>query len=226
MRGIAAMKVNRHGKAKILTPEEIRLLFNRGLTNLRDRALFAVCLFCAVRINEACTLHTKDVYDRRRRVREALTFRKCNTKRKLSTRTIPVADELRRYLEAYRKEAGPNWLFPGGPYRNWDRPICPDSASRILRETMEALDIQGSSTQSFRRTALTLMSDRGVPLRVIQEISGHRSLQQLQEYLEVTPEQVRGAVHNLSLLSPVAPLDGSGAAAGDDIGQMTPTRPG
>jgi len=210
------MKVNRHGKAKILTPEEIGLLFNEGLTNLRDRTLFAVCLFCAVRINEACTLHTKDVYDRRRRVREALTFRKSHTKRKLATRTIPVADELRRYLEAYRKEAGPNWLFQGGPYRNWDRPICPDSASRILREAMEGADIEGASTHSLRRTALTLMSDRGVPLRVIQEISGHRSLEQLQEYLEVTPDQVKGAIHNLSLLSPVTPLGGSDGVPEDD----------
>ncbi len=41
----------------------------------------------------------------------------------------------------------------------------------------------------------------GIALRVIQEISGHRSLEELQRYLQVTPEQVRGAVSALSLLS-------------------------
>ena len=43
------------------------------------------------------------------------------------------------------------------------------------------------------------MSNAGIPLRVIQEISGHRSLSVLQGYLEVTPEQVRGAASSLSM---------------------------
>jgi integrase/recombinase XerD len=38
-------------------------------------------------------------------------------------------------------------------------------------------------------------------LRIIQEISGHRNLEQLQRYLEVKPEQVRGAMSALSMLS-------------------------
>ena len=45
------------------------------------------------------------------------------------------------------------------------------------------------------------MSNAGIPLRVIQEISGHRNLEQLQRYLEVEPEQVRGAIASLSMLS-------------------------
>jgi integrase/recombinase XerD len=55
----------------------------------------------------------------------------------------------------------------------------------------------------MRRTALTLMSNAGIPLRTIQEVSGHRNLEQLQQYLEIQPEQVRGAVSILSLLSPI-----------------------
>jgi integrase/recombinase XerD len=47
------------------------------------------------------------------------------------------------------------------------------------------------------------MSNAGIPLRTIQEISGHRNLEQLQQYLEVQPEQVRGAIAALSMLSPV-----------------------
>jgi integrase/recombinase XerD len=48
------------------------------------------------------------------------------------------------------------------------------------------------------------MSNAGIPLRVIQEISGHRNLEQLQRYLEVTDAQVLGAVASLAMLSPVA----------------------
>jgi len=70
-----------------------------------------------------------------------------------------------------------------------------------LREAFERIDIEGASTHSFRRTALTQMSNAGIPLRVIQEISGHRNLEQLQRYLEVQPDQVRGAIASLSMLS-------------------------
>jgi integrase/recombinase XerD len=47
------------------------------------------------------------------------------------------------------------------------------------------------------------MSNAGIPLRVIQEISGHRNLEQLQKYLEVSDEQVLGAAASLAMLSPV-----------------------
>ena len=60
----------------------------------------------------------------------------------------------------------------------------------------------------MRRTALTQMSNAGIPLRTIQEISGHRNLEQLQNYLEIQPEQVKGAIATLSMLSPVSiPID-------------------
>ncbi len=48
-----------------------------------------------------------------------------------------------------------------------------------------------------------MMSDAGIPLRVIQEVSGHRTLDELQKYLEVKPEQVRGAIASLAMLSHV-----------------------
>ena len=46
----------------------------------------------------------------------------------------------------------------------------------------------------MRRTALTVMHCAGIPLGVLQKISGHRSLQALQKYLEVSEEQVEVAI--------------------------------
>jgi integrase/recombinase XerD len=79
----------------------------------------------------------------------------------------------------------------------------PDSADKILRKALKRVGLIGVSSHSFRRTALTMMSDNGTPLRVIQEVSGHRNLEQLQAYIEVREEQVLGAVTGLSMLSPV-----------------------
>lgn len=190
------MKIDRHGQAKILTQSEIRLLFSEGLQTDRDRALFGICLYCCCRINEACTLSVNEVYSKGR-VRPEVLIRKGNTKGKLATRSIPVIEDLRGLLKTYRHPEN-GYLFPG----RWGRShIHSDSAARILREAFSRVGIEGASTHSFRRTGLSLLSNAGIPLRVIQEISGHRSLEELQRYLEVTPEQVRGAVSALSMLS-------------------------
>lgn len=195
------MKIDRHGKAKVLSQSEIQRLFTDGLLTTRDKTLCAVMLYTACRIKECVTMKTKDVYDGKGRVRPELIIRKGNTKGKLATRTIPVLDDLRRYLEAYKPtKTADGYLFPG----RWGRGhIHEDSAAFIFREGCKRVDLEGASTHSCRRTALTLMSNAGIPLRVIQEISGHRNLEQLQRYLEVEPDQVRGAIAALSMLSPV-----------------------
>jgi integrase/recombinase XerD len=192
------LKIDRHGKAKILTQAEIQLLFASGLQSARDRALFGVCLFTACRVNEACTLRVTDAYDSAGRVRSKLIIRKRNTKRKLATRTIPIIDDLRMILTNYEPPAGQEYLFPG----RFSGHIDPESASRVLKKACRRIGIEGVSTHSFRRTALTQMSDAGIPLRIIQEVSGHRNLSQLQTYLEVRDSQVLGAVSALSMLSP------------------------
>lgn len=158
-------------------------------------------LYTACRIRECVTLKVKDVFDSKRKVRSELIIRKGNTKGKLATRTIPVLDDLRRHLEEYKPQASfDGYLFPG----RWGKGhIHEDSAAFIFREACKLADIEGASTHSCRRTALTLMSNARIPLRVIQEISGHRNLEQLQRYLEVEPDQVRGAIAALSMLTAV-----------------------
>jgi len=59
-------------------------------------------------------------------------------------------------------------------------------ADKLLKSACFRLGLVGVSTHSFRRTALTQMANAGIPLRHIQEISGHNDLGTLQRYLEVT----------------------------------------
>ena len=202
---LKVMKIDRHGRAKILSQPEIALLFTEGclLDPPRDRALFAVMLYTAARVNEAVTLHRTDVFDRKGHVRPEINIRKGNTKGKLATRAIPVLDDLHTKLTQYQPPAQSEYLFPG---RHNHGHLHPDSASWILREACKRIGLEGVSTHSFRRTALTQLSNAGIPMRIIQEISGHRTLDELYKYLEVRPEQVRGAISALGMLTP-APTD-------------------
>ncbi len=177
---------------------EIQLLFSEGLLSRRDRALFGICLYTAARINEACTLRRVDAYDKRDQVRPELIIRKGNTKGKLATRCIPISEDLRALLAEYTPPRTQKYLFPG----RWGKGhINPMSASRILREAFSRIGIEGASTHSLRRTALTTMNNDGIPLRIIQAVSGHRSLEVLEEYLAVSDDQVRGAIASLSQIS-------------------------
>jgi len=78
------MKIEGHGQAKILTQEEIELLFNDGLQGDRDCMLFGVCLYTACRIAEACSLMVKDIYTNSGAVRSTINGRFRQHQRKTS----------------------------------------------------------------------------------------------------------------------------------------------
>ncbi|AGY59859.1 tyrosine-type recombinase/integrase [Gloeobacter kilaueensis] len=201
------MKINRHGQAKVFTEKEIQLLLKKGLTDSRYQAIFLTMLYTGCRVSEACSLRTADVYalgddgqvrtsGKKSRVRyavqEVITFRRASTKGGISTRSIPVHPVLRASLESFA---------PGGVYVF--ESSMPGTA--MLRRTVDyafrsafrTCRIQGASTHSLRRTAITRLHAMGVGLRTIQRISGHRSLAALQRYIEVSDEQVTAAIQLL-----------------------------
>lgn len=86
------------------------------------------------------------------------------------------------------------FLFPG--YRGKGC-LTLQNAWRSCDEAFQKLGIKDASSHSFRRTCLTTLHDQGVNLRIIQEISGHRSLKALQDYLAVGERAKRNAIEGL-----------------------------
>ncbi|MCA2710003.1 MAG: site-specific integrase [Microcystis sp. M015S2] len=178
------MKCDRNGQAKILTDSEITAIFS--LFSERDRAVFAICLYCGCRISEALSIRSGDIAG------GVITLRKNSTKGKKRSRSIPISPNLEPILRDYLAIASPSeFLFPG---RDGTKPLTTAYADLALRQSCTELGLKGISTHSFRRTALTRMHLAGVPLRTIQKISGHSSLAALSVYLEVTDENIRDAV--------------------------------
>ncbi len=186
------MKIKGHGQAGVLSTAQLQRLFEEGFTSARDRCLFAICLFTGCRISEALALRIDDIQY------NTITLRKNTTKGRLSTRQMVIHPNLLPFIEAYepRNPKSNGALFPG---RGGVGYLSRFSAHQILTEACERIGVRGVSTHSFRRTALTQMSNAGVPLKHIQEISGHRDLGTLQRYLEVSEEQKEKAVRAISL---------------------------
>lgn len=182
------MKIDRHGQGKIFTTTELNQLFIKGFKTSRDKALFAICLFTACRISEALQLEKTLV------TKDKIIFKKGITKGKLATREIPITKELKPFLIAYQSSKPNNpFYFPG-----YAGHLSINQAHKILNRACKKIGIEGASTHSFRRTALTQLHRQGIPLRVIQAISGHRTLTSLQRYLEVTDEDKAKAIFSLN----------------------------
>ena len=180
------MKNKGHGQARVLTPEELKQLFEDGFITERDRTIFAICLFSGCRISEALALKRSDIKC------QTITFRKSTTKGKLSTRTIDISSKLAAIMQRYVPPIMLNnpFLFPS----RCGKPLSRSQAHRILEKAYKRIGLEGISTHSFRRTALTMMSDANKPLRHIQGISGHKDLGTLQRYLEVSQKHLKEAV--------------------------------
>ena len=115
-------------------------------------------------------------------------------KRLISFTTIsPPFHSLQKTLDKM-EELSP-WLFPSSD--DPDNHIGRIRAHNILTEAFQNVGIEEASTHSMRRTCLTNMSRAGIPLRTIQEISGHSNLGQLQEYLAVDPADSHRAIMSL-----------------------------
>jgi integrase/recombinase XerD len=76
------------------------------------------------------------------------------------------------------------YLFPS-PFIV-DKPITTASVDRWFRAALEKAGLRGRgySLHSFRRTCLTVLRKKGCSVRLIQQFSGHKSLDSLQNYLD------------------------------------------
>ncbi len=185
------MKVKGNGQAKILSVDEVNSIFSH--LGLRDRTIFSLCLHSGCRISEALSIHYEDVS-----LNDRLLLIRANRSKTRKSRTIPINQELKMILQEYLLATGirRGVLFPPNHnvLKSETEHLSRVAMHYILTDVCKKLDIRGASTHSFRRTALTRMSNAGVPLHVIQAISGHTTLSSLQKYLGVEKNQLFSAV--------------------------------
>ena len=177
------------GKAAVIGSDDLEKLFDidNGFQSIRDHALFGICRFSACRINEACHLRSEDVFLPNGKVRSEIVFRAAVTKGEYGGKTVKVSDGLRQLLEECG-HPGKVYLFPG---RHGLGHINPVSASNIFKQVCDRLGFEHVSTHSFRRTSINRMREAGMKLEAIQKVSGHRSLDGLSHYLEVSEAELK-----------------------------------
>lgn len=175
-------KVNRCGQSAILDGEQLDRLFEA--MNPKCRAVLSVCRYTAARISEALALKWGNITP------SFVMLEKANTKTK-QTRQVLLHPRLEEELQRWRavqpsEPARTDWLFPRTD-GTVDKPTPRRTLDHALRTACKRVGVPGVSSAS----------DKGVPLRHIQSLSGHASLDCLFKYLHVPDGQKRAAASNM-----------------------------
>ena len=191
------MKKNRFGQAKVLDTEELDLVI-KYLPSKFHQVLANTLRNTGARVGEVIQLTWNDVEE------ESILFPKTICKRKLKSREIFISKSFYKSLMDWkedwalykgRKPLPEDYIFYG---RFNGSHITSRAFFLALEKSLERAKIRGATSHSFRRSQLTKLHKSGLPLKIIQSLSGHSSLNTLSLYLQVDDEDKKRAISLLA----------------------------
>ena len=183
-------------QAKTLTPTEVDQVLNYIATQsfpLRNRAMLLTGLWSGMRVGEIASLSIGNVMNSDGTVKAEIRLTADQTKgRQPRTVFLPqkLQDELQGYL-ALRQPAIPSHpLFVTAGRKRFSANVMAQHFHYLFKKA----GIAGASSHSLRRTFLTSLSAKGIGIRVLAALAGHRALQVTLRYLDASDDMKRNAV--------------------------------
>ena len=185
-----------------LEPNELDSLLGalQGTYAERDRALLKLGVHLGLRGANLTTLAVGDVWHNatpRRHLR--LSARRMKSRRGHSIPINRTAQRVIADLMAWKSRRGEP-TTPDQPLFLSRKGGC-ITTRRALQIVQDAADRAGLDpgvgTHSLRKTAATSLMERGVPLRVVQEVLGHAKLETTASYLGVGSRALKDAMEAL-----------------------------
>ena len=185
-------------QAKVLNQSELKRLLRVTSTTKhakRNRVVVLLSYLAGLRACEIASLRVSDVMSFQNDIWEAkseVVLRSWQTKGS-KAQTVILNSQLRAELEQYvRQYCPPNT-------KNEDILLQSQKGSgfssqtiqNLFRTLYEAAGLQNASSHSGRRTFITGLSEKGVSVRVIQELARHSSMNTTQRYIDVSVDKLR-----------------------------------
>jgi len=188
-------------QAKTLTAAELRRATDYIATRphaARNRAMLLTTHLAGLRVGEVALLSWSDAVDSNGQVREEIRLNADQTKGR-HPRTVYVSPKLRKELQAYVNSISTRAPEAAFFYtqKHPRRGFTPNTLTQLFFNLYRGAGIEGASSHSGRRTFITTLAARGVGVRVLMSLAGHKNISTTQAYIDVNDDQKRKAVELL-----------------------------
>ena len=185
-------------QAKTLTAEELRRVMDYVATrkhSTRNRALVSFSFYAGCRVGEISSLLYTDVVDAEGNVRSEVVLRAENTKTK-EARTVFVNAKLKKelqcYICSYKPTSSTAKLFYS--QKSKSNGYNANTLTQFFHYLYKRAGIYGASSHSGRRTFITNLANKGISVRLLASLAGHRNISTTQCYIDVNDDMKRKAV--------------------------------
>ena len=194
-------------QARVLTERELRKVLNFCNTQphaTRNRTMLLCTHMAGMRVGEVAALTVSDVLAMDGTVKEEIALSAQQTKgNKARTVLVPrkLRDELTNYLQqrygisnllAVTQTDTQRALFP--TQKNPKRGFTANTLCQLFHKIYKDSQMYGATSHSGRRTFITKLADKGVGVRVLMALAGHKSIATTQRYIELNPTIMKAAV--------------------------------
>ncbi len=196
-------------QARTLNEKELKLLLLFIATRkhaARDRAMMLLTHWGGCRIGEVAATKIGDVLAVDGSVKPEIRLTAAQTKGKFA-RTVTLSEKLRKELLIYLQQRfNTKQLIAVSYTEEMNKPLfatqkrdgfTANTACYHFYMLYKAAGLAGCSSHTGRRSFLTQLSAKAVPLRVMMELAGHMQAQTTMKYCDVSSDMKKAAVELL-----------------------------
>ena len=184
-------------QAKTLTAQELRRVLDSIATRphaLRNRVMLLATHYAGLRVGEVANLRYMDVVDAQGSIRDEVRLDAGQTKGR-DGRVVFMNAKLKRELAVYLArfpQASPEQRLFYTQKRSTG--FTPNTLAQHFHALYKRAGIEGASSHSGRRSFITNLASKGVGVRVLMSLAGHKHIGTTQAYIDVNDEMKRQAV--------------------------------
>ena len=185
-------------QAKSLSEAELKRVLavvSAGRNAERNRAMVLLTFYAGMRVGEVSALKWGDLKETDGSIKNEIRLKAEQTKGKHG-RTIMVCDKLRKELTTYAQSVKSTDNNKPAIYSQRTREgFNSNTLSQEFKTLYKKAGITGATSHSGRRTFITTLANKGVGVRVLMSLAGHRSITTTQLYIDINDEMKRIAVN-------------------------------
>ena len=159
----------------------------------RNRAMFLTTLYAGLRVGEVAALRYMDVLGVDDVVRDEIRLDASVTKGN-EARTVFVNAKLRKELQYYISVTPYQNLADKLFYTQKNDSFTANTLAQFFMYLYRSANVDGATSHSGRRTFITTLANKGISVRVLASLAGHKSIAVTQKYIDANDDMKRNAV--------------------------------